>query len=131
MRLPGRVVTHLLLTAWVSLAACGGGAGAASPEGGSATRGAGPSGASSSGAEAEAGEPDAPPQPRCDDGTCFPCGGEACLAGEYCDERAPGGPACSWLPECLPRPSCACVLGVLGSACRCEPRGAGVSVVCG
>src|SRR5687768_9885219 len=41
----------------------------------------------------------------CDDGTCSPCGDALCPSGWYCDESAPGGAACGWLPECAKKPA--------------------------
>jgi hypothetical protein len=56
--------------------------------------------------------------PNCDDGTCSKCGSGICLAGWYCDEKAGGGGACSWLAECADKPTCACVTRVLGASCK-------------
>src|SRR5688572_12979607 len=53
----------------------------------------------SEGEEGEESESSAPVS-RCADGTCFECGAGLCPKGFYCDEGAPGGAACSWLPEC-------------------------------
>jgi hypothetical protein len=58
---------------------------------------------SSSGDSADASASDAPATaekskgPNCDDGTCSKCGSGICPAGWYCDEKASGGGACSWL----------------------------------
>ena len=60
----------------------------------------------------------------CDDGTCSTCGSGICPAGWYCDEKASGGGACSWLTECADKPTCACVTRVLGAACKCRKRAA-------
>jgi hypothetical protein len=88
------------------------------------TLGAGADGDFSS--EAEPG----PTGPDCSDGTCFVCGDGMCPVGFYCDERASGGSACSWLPECADNASCACVTGVLGASCTCDERAGGPSVSC-
>lgn len=68
--------------------------------------------------------------PRCADGTCLACGSGLCPKGFYCDEKAPGGPACGWLPECAQSASCACVKQALGSSCTCTEGPAGPSVSC-
>jgi hypothetical protein len=70
------------------------------------------------------------PASRCADGTCFECGAGLCPKGFYCDEGAPGGAACGWLPECAASPSCGCVKQGLGSACNCEERSSGLFVKC-
>jgi hypothetical protein len=67
---------------------------------------------------------------RCADGTCFECGSGLCPKGFYCDEKAPGGPACGWLPECAAVATCACVEQVLGADCSCTEKGVGPSVSC-
>ena len=59
-------------------------------------------------AEAE-GESEAPARVTCDDGTCSTCGNGICPSGWYCDQNAKGGPACGWVPECVKKPSCACL----------------------
>ncbi len=74
--------------------------------------------------------PSTPAGPDCSDGTCFECGDGLCPVGFYCDERAPGGPACSWLPECAEKATCSCVLGVLGSSCSCDDSDQGPRVSC-
>lgn len=66
----------------------------------------------------------------CDDGTCSKCGSGICPAGWYCDEKASGGGACSWLTECADKPSCACVTRVLGASCACREEGGGLKVAC-
>src|SRR6478735_3895944 len=83
-------------------------------------------------AEAEAGEaaePE-PPRPTCEDGTCFECGQGFCPRGAYCDGSAPGGAACAWIQECPGDPSCACLVRVLGSSCKCESGPSGPEVNC-
>jgi hypothetical protein len=70
------------------------------------------------------------PRSECDGGSCFPCGDGICPAGWYCQENAPGGAACSWLPACAERSECGCITGVLGSDCRCEERDGGAHVTC-
>ncbi|HEY3496334.1 MAG TPA: hypothetical protein VGK73_16655 [Polyangiaceae bacterium] len=69
-------------------------------------------------------------RPVCDDGTCTPCGGALCPSGWYCDESAKGGPACGWLPECVAKPTCACVKRAF-SGCSCEDQGGAAHVSCG
>jgi hypothetical protein len=71
-----------------------------------------------------------PEKASCDDGTCSPCGEALCPSGWYCDESAPGGPACGWLPECASKASCACVKRVF-SGCSCEERVGSAHVRCG
>lgn len=71
-----------------------------------------------------------PAGPDCSDQTCFPCGDSMCPVGFYCDEKANGGPACGWLPECAASASCSCVTSVLGSGCSCDDANGGPSVVC-
>lgn len=68
--------------------------------------------------------------PSCDDGTCSKCGSGICPAGWYCDEKASGGGACSWLTECADKPTCACVTRVLGAACKCKEENGGLKVAC-
>jgi hypothetical protein len=68
-------------------------------------------------------------KPRCDDGTCTPCGSSLCPSGWYCDEGAKGGPACGWLPECAQKPSCACVKRAF-SDCACEDQGGAAHLTC-
>jgi hypothetical protein len=67
--------------------------------------------------------------PVCSDEGCLPCGKSLCPAGFYCDETAPQGPACSWLPEC-PEAECACLKRTLPSSCSCEATGPGATVKC-
>ncbi|RYZ05522.1 MAG: hypothetical protein EOO73_19935 [Myxococcales bacterium] len=71
-----------------------------------------------------------PAGPSCDDGTCSQCGSGICPAGWYCDEKASGGAACSWLAECAEKATCGCVTRVLGSACKCREEGGGLKVAC-
>lgn len=74
--------------------------------------------------------PDKPKGPSCKDGTCSLCGGGICPSGWYCDEKAAGGAACSWLTECADRPTCGCVTRVLGSSCKCRDENGAVKVAC-
>lgn len=74
--------------------------------------------------------PEAPQPPSCDDGTCFPCGDGICPQGFYCDRKAAGGPACSWLPACAKKASCDCVTKTLGSSCSCNAENGGIYVDC-
>ena len=68
--------------------------------------------------------------PNCEDGTCSKCGSGICPAGWYCDEKASGGGACSWLTECADKPTCSCITRVLGSACKCREESGGLKVAC-
>lgn len=68
--------------------------------------------------------------PSCEDGTCSKCGSGICPAGWYCDEKASGGGACSWLTECAEKPTCGCVTRVLGSSCKCREEDGGLKVAC-
>jgi hypothetical protein len=117
------------------LLACGGSTPAAdSPssaeEGSSASGGDTESGSSdAAGDDGEGSAPAEPEKPRCDDGTCSPCGDALCPSGWYCDESAPGGPACGWLPECASKASCACVKRAF-SGCSCEDQGGSAHVRC-
>ena len=86
--------------------------------------------ASESSGEADEAEAESAPRASCDDGTCFECGSGTCPEGWYCDESAQGGPACSWLPECGKKPSCACIGKALGGACTCNESGGGQHVKC-
>jgi hypothetical protein len=79
---------------------------------------------------AQDGAPEAPQAPSCDDGTCFSCGDGICPTGFYCDRKAPGGPACSWLPACAKQATCSCVQKALGSGCSCQREGGGIYVDC-
>ena len=77
-------------------------------------------------------EPSAAPAVKrgaCDDGTCSPCGDALCPTGWYCDESAPGGPACGWLPECAQKPGCGCIKKAL-AGCSCEEKSGGLHLVC-
>lgn len=71
-----------------------------------------------------------PSGPSCDDGTCSLCGSGICPVGWYCDERASGGGACSWLAECAEKATCNCVTRVLGAGCKCREEGGGLKVAC-
>jgi hypothetical protein len=71
----------------------------------------------------------APPRAACDDGTCSPCGDALCPLGWYCDETAPGGPACGWLPECAQKPGCACVKRAL-AGCSCDEKSGAAHLSC-
>jgi len=68
--------------------------------------------------------------PNCDDGTCSKCGSGICPAGWYCDEKASGGGACSWLTECADKPTCSCITRVLGAACKCKEESGALKVAC-
>ena len=70
------------------------------------------------------------PAPRRDDGSCFECGDGLCPQGFYCDRGASGGPACSWLPDCAKKPTCACLVRALGKSCSCEDSSGGPTVSC-
>ena len=90
-----------------------------------------------SAADADEGESDASTPaaaqskgPNCDDGTCSLCGSGICPTGWYCDEKASGGGACSWLAECAEKPSCGCVTRVLGASCKCREESGGLKVAC-
>ncbi len=110
-------------------AACGGGA---APEpaksGKSGGAGKGEEGKGEEGAGDV--EEEAPRASACADGTCLECGGGLCPKGFYCDEKAPGGAACAWLPECAASATCACVKQVLGGSCSCSEKAGGPSVSC-
>lgn len=83
------------------------------------------------GEDAESGEAESTPAAsRCADGSCFECGAGLCPKGFYCDEKAGGGPACAWLPECASNTGCACVKAGLGGGCSCEERSGGTFVKC-
>ena len=89
--------------------------------------------ASSEALEAEGESPatsQSPKSPSCDDGTCSACGSGMCPVGWYCDEGASGGAACSWLKECAEKPTCGCVIRVLGSTCQCREEAGGLKVSC-
>ncbi len=66
----------------------------------------------------------------CADGSCFRCGDGSCPSGWYCDEDAPGGAACAWLPECAQKVSCGCLTKTLGNSCSCEQTDGGAHVHC-
>jgi hypothetical protein len=118
------------------LLGCGGSTGAAeSPSSGERESSkSGDDSESTSGGESESdATSDAPAvaeKPSCDDGTCTPCGDALCPSGWYCDESAPGGAACGWLPECASKASCSCVKRVF-SECSCEDRAGSAHVRCG
>jgi hypothetical protein len=117
-----------VVLAWAALFAgsCGGAAAGPGKSGGDAAKGS-----KSPGAEGteDGEEPEARVSP-CADGTCMECGSGLCPKGFYCDEKAPGGPACGWLPECAAAATCGCVEQVLGSQCACSEKAGGVSVSC-
>lgn len=71
------------------------------------------------------------PASNCENGTCFACGAGFCLSGWYCDEGAPGGAACSWIPDCATKATCGCIGKVLGSGCSCKEDNGGPHVSCG
>ena len=79
---------------------------------------------------ASASTPEKSKGPSCDDGTCSKCGSGICPAGWYCDEKASGGGACSWLTECAEKPTCGCVTRVLGASCKCREEDGGLKVAC-
>ena len=81
-------------------------------------------------ADASAPAPTQAKGPNCDDGTCSLCGSGICPTGWYCDEKAAGGSACSWLAECAEKPSCGCVTRVLGPSCKCREENGGLKVAC-
>jgi hypothetical protein len=74
--------------------------------------------------------PESAPRAACEDGACFECGSGTCPQAWYCDENAPGGAACSWLPECSKKLDCACVGKALGKACSCAEADGGLHVKC-
>jgi hypothetical protein len=106
----------------LSVTACGGegasGKGASSA--GGQAHGTAKAGGEGEG-EGEGDESGPPPSP-CADGTCVECGAGICPKGFYCDQSAPGGAACGWLPECAKEPSCGCVKAGLGAGCDCEEK---------
>ena len=85
---------------------------------------------SSSDGEAESEAPPPKKAAACDDGTCSPCGPGMCPTGWYCDESAPGGAACGWLPECAKKSSCGCLTAKLGSSCKCSEQAGGLHLSC-
>jgi hypothetical protein len=87
-------------------------------------------GSEGSGAGEDASTHAAPPAPRCDDGTCILCGDALCPSGWYCDETAPSGAACGWLPECAEQASCSCVKRAF-KGCECEDEPGGARLTCG
>ena len=109
----------LLILQLVALPGCGGGS----------TRGADSPGESGS-EEGYEGYGAGDSLPECEDGTCFACGDTYCPNGFYCDDGAPGGPGCSWLPECADAVTCSCVKDALGEDCTCEERDGGIHVTC-
>lgn len=86
----------------------------------------------SAGTESDPGDADEAPAQKanCDDGTCAPCGEALCPSGWYCDESAPGGAACGWLPECAKKPGCACVKKAF-AGCSCDDGGGIAHLSCG
>jgi len=108
-----------------------GGAAAAAAEHASTPESSAHSAAADSTAEDDApAEDEAPAKGNCDDGTCSACGQGLCPTGWYCDESASGGPACSWLPQCVQKAGCGCLTAALGSACKCAEQGGGLHVTC-
>jgi hypothetical protein len=125
--------TTLALVGLLVAGGCGGstsGTEAERPEGGGSRKTAQGDTAGETDESGGGSEPSAPRRPACEDETCFECGGGICMTGFYCDEGAQGGAACSWLPDCAGRASCACVKRALGSGCDCQERGGGVHVKC-
>ena len=118
----------LALIALGLLVGCGGGAGAAPGAKTKAEQGA--SETSAEGADEESEAATDPLATACADDTCVRCGKGICPSGFYCDESAPGGASCGWLPECASKPSCSCVTQGLGSGCGCEERAGGLFVSC-
>ncbi|MFO0564464.1 MAG: hypothetical protein U0263_02320 [Polyangiaceae bacterium] len=119
----------LLPALLVALGACGGEGASGKPAQSSkdgAREGTKADGAGEDAPEAEVEAPVA----KCSDGTCFECGTGICPKGFYCDEKAPGGAACGWLPECATAATCACVKQGLGGDCTCSEKSGGVSVSC-
>lgn len=118
-----------MLLVIAALSGCGG-----SSAGGPGAKGAEGEGGGETGAQAgETGSAEESVDLRaaaCADGTCVPCGAGICPNGFYCDEKAPGGAGCAWLPECADRATCSCVQQVLGSSCSCDERNGGVFVGC-
>lgn len=129
-------VAQSRLAALALFGACAAGCGGSdkpveSPAGEPASEGAASEAAEAAGdgdSETEAAET-APRKASCDDGTCSPCGEALCPSGWYCDERAPGGSACGWLPECAQKPTCACIKRAF-SACSCEDSGGIAHLTC-
>lgn len=128
----------LALTAmafWLAVA-CGGSTPAADSPGeekaGASESGVDSETASSDGAsdDGESSAATEPAKPTCEDGTCSPCGEALCPSGWYCDESAPGGPACGWLPECASKASCACVKRAF-NGCSCEDKAGTAHLRCG
>jgi hypothetical protein len=118
----------LVLGLSLGLGACGAGGSAASEAKTPKSAGKGDEhDAPSEGSEREAAVD--PRKAACADGTCFECGPGLCPKGFYCDQKAPGGAACAWLPECAQSPSCGCIERVL-QGCACEERGGGIFVNC-
>lgn len=71
----------------------------------------------------------APKPALCGDGSCITCGTGICPTGWYCDESAPGGPACGWVPGCEKKKSiCNCLGDRFQHKCRCtEDNGGALS----
>ncbi|MBK7585029.1 MAG: hypothetical protein IPI67_33170 [Myxococcales bacterium] len=116
------------LSASICGSGCGGGTASPAKSAGQ-KNGQKSSGETGEGGEQSGSETEAASSP-CQDGSCFECGKGLCPKGFYCDEKAGGGPACAWLPECAASATCACVKQVLGSACSCAEKSVGVSVTC-
>lgn len=114
-----------VLAALPILASCGGAASGAGPTAAGGTSAAEGHEGGNDGARGAEG-PSGPTLPSCDDGTCFRCGEGICPKGFFCDEKAAGGAACSWLPECAEAPSCGCVTKVIGDSCACAEKSGGV-----
>lgn len=125
-----RLVPFVAALALVVGAACGGGSGANQP--GAKTGKVDGEPSEPAGGDESEGADDSPAAAaaRCADGTCSECGSGLCPKGFYCDEQAPGGAACAWLPECAQSASCGCIEKVLGSGCSCREKGGGISVAC-
>lgn len=113
-----------------SVVACGGTGRPAEPSSG-APAPAARAGAVEHDAPADDASDSSPPSPEelCKDGTCAACGDALCPAGWYCDETAPSGPACGWLPECASKTSCACLKKALKD-CDCEEASGGAHLTC-
>lgn len=116
--------------ALASLAACGGSGAASGPAKSGHGAGEAKAGGDSEEEGGGEGEEAAPRAAPCADGSCLECGNGLCPKGFYCDEKAPGGPACGWLPECAASATCSCVKQALGSGCTCSEKAGGPSVSC-
>ncbi len=78
--------------------------------------------------EAAPPEPE-PAVPNCSDQSCLECGDGICPNGAYCQVQGTTK-SCAWLSECAGKPSCSCVLGILGKGCSCADGPAGPTVEC-